>query len=591
MSILTKIKNALELIKLSFEMSPANFFVVLLGSLIAASKSLVIVFFPAVVVEMFISKKTFNSILIIIAVYASIILIADASEKAFSLLSTALGYKGNNKATLRVGQKSMCMDYAKWSEEEVFNKGVKAKTSTWIFSNTIDMLCENWICSIFTLIPVLYILSKLHYSVVIAISVLSIIELVVERKVDNKTHSLEEIKSKFNKKAQYNEQILSEIKYGKELRLYNSAWENIIEKFSQSKNDLLQITMKQRRLELLFQVLVTILSSFKEMLAYIFAVFQYLNGSISISQFLVFSGAIYQFTDAIKTFFETFNFMGELTEYYLDYKNFMNIPNNDADLNSDIDINFENDIELKNVWFRYYNTEKYALKNINLRIPYGSRIAIVGENGSGKTTLVKIIMRLYDINEGTINIDDNNIYKFNRDKYWELFAPVFQDYILHPFSLRENLSLSDKDNDKILWDLLSHFSLYDRVKNTSKGLDTFVTKQLDSEGTDFSGGERQKLAMVRAMYKGSPILVLDEPTAAMDPISELKYFDILQKETESKTALFITHRLASTKFADNIIVMDKGEIVEEGTFDDLIRANGTFSKLFGLQASYYQIQN
>lgn len=591
MSILTKIKNALELIKLSFEMSPANFFVVLLGSLIAASKSLVIVFFPAVVVEMFISKKTFNSILIIIAVYASIILIADASEKAFSLLSTALGYKGNNKATLRVGQKSMRMDYAKWSEEEIFNKGVKAKTSTWIFSNTIDMLCENWICSIFTLIPVLYILSKLHYSVVIAISVLSIIELVVERKVDNKTHSLEEIKSKFNKKAQYNEQILSEIKYGKELRLYNSAWENIIEKFSQSKNDLLQITMKQRRLELLFQVLVTILSSFKEMLAYIFAVFQYLNGSISISQFLVFSGAIYQFTDAIKTFFETFNFMGELTEYYLDYKNFMNIPNNDADLNSDIDINFENDIELKNVWFRYYNTEKYALKNINLRIPYGSRIAIVGENGSGKTTLVKIIMRLYDINEGTINIDDNNIYKFNRDKYWKLFAPVFQDYILHPFSLRENLSFSDKDNDKILWDLLSHFSLYDRVKNTSKGLDTFVTKQLDSEGTDFSGGERQKLAMVRAMYKGSPILVLDEPTAAMDPISELKYFDILQKETESKTALFITHRLASTKFADNIIVMDKGEIVEEGTFDDLIRANGTFSKLFGLQASYYQIQN
>ena len=582
-----KIRNAWELAVLSFKMSPGNFFVVLAGSLLQTTKALIGIAIPALLVDMIEKRQAFSRILAAIGVYAGILLLANASEKAFSLLSTSLGYRANNRATLSVGQKAMRMKYAEWENEKTFDESVKAKTSTWVFSNMTDMLCENWLSSIFTLIPLLYIFSQLHPALLVLLLLLIAVEILLERKMDARQYALEDEKAGRNKKALYDEQVLTDLKYGKELRLYH-ALPDALEKFHRSKTDVQEIEMQQQRLDLAFKLGVGGLTFVKTVLVYLFAAHQFFEGTLALAQFLLFAGAVYQFSEAIKTFVETFTYVEELAAYYASYRRFMEIPEEPLSPLPEAESGRPLDIELRDVWFRYPYADEYALKRINLKIPYGSKVAIVGENGSGKTTLAKVLLQLYPATQGEVCMGGKTAASGFLNEWWKTFSPVFQDYILHPYSLRENLAFLDSPNEDALWSLLRQHGMYDRIKACPAGLDTFVTKELDEEGTDFSGGEKQKLAMVRAAYKAAPIFLLDEPTAAIDPLAELSYFNQLRDVAASKTALFITHRMASAKFADTILVMDKGEIVEQGSFDELLQADGLFAKMFGLQSSYYQ---
>lgn len=246
------------------------------------------------------------------------------------------------------------------------------------------------------------------------------------------------------------------------------------------------------------------------------------------------------------------------------------------------------DIEFRNVSFRYPGQHEYTIKNLNLTIPYGSKLAIVGENGAGKSTFAKLLLRLYDPTEGEILAGGINIKKIDYTSYLKLFAPVFQDFKLHAYSLRENISFLDQNNDEFIWGLLKRQGMDQAVRNSSKGLDTFMTKELDEDGKDFSGGEKQRLAMVRALYKSAPVYVLDEPTSTIDPLAEESYFRNLNIETKAKTAIYITHRMASAKYSDIIIVMDNGEIVEQGNFTELIKRKEIFFHNFQLQSSLYK---
>lgn len=217
----------------------------------------------------------------------------------------------------------------------------------------------------------------------------------------------------------------------------------------------------------------------------------------------------------------------------------------------------------------------------------GEKIAFAGENGSGKTTLVKLLLRLYDVSLGEILLNGINIKEFQYEEYLRLFAPVFQDYQLHAYSLRENIAFLDQDRDERIWELLAENQMDGVIRDCPKGLDTYVTKLLDEEGRDFSGGEKQKLAMVRAQYKDADIFVLDEPTSAIDPIAEMEFFERVNDMTKNNTVVYVSHRMASTKFADQIFVLKDGELIEHGNYHALMEQNGVYAEMFKLQSSYY----
>uniref|UniRef100_UPI004055DABF ABC transporter ATP-binding protein n=1 Tax=Acetatifactor sp. TaxID=1872090 RepID=UPI004055DABF len=245
-------------------------------------------------------------------------------------------------------------------------------------------------------------------------------------------------------------------------------------------------------------------------------------------------------------------------------------------------------IEFRNVSFKYPNTDLYVLKNINTVIHNGEHISIVGENGAGKTTFVKLLCRLYDVTEGEILINGKNIQSVNIYDYMKLLSVVFQDYKLLAFSIKDNITLGEsEENDKIM-KLCELGGISDWVDSTDNKLDTILYKMFDKAGIEPSGGQAQKLAIVRALYKNAPVVILDEPTAALDPISEYEIYQHFDGLVGGKTAVYISHRLSSCRFCDRIIVFSDGTIAEDGTHQELVsKENGIYANMYHTQAKHY----
>ena len=255
------------------------------------------------------------------------------------------------------------------------------------------------------------------------------------------------------------------------------------------------------------------------------------------------------------------------------------------------DINLDQfEFKFENVSFKYPGHENYVLKNVNLTINDGTKLAVVGVNGAGKTTFIKLIMKLYEPNEGRILLNGVDIKEYNREEYFKLFSPVFQNVECFAMPIYQNISFAEEENtdmDKVNA-VLEQSGLKAKIDSYEKGIHTNLLKIFDKEGIDLSGGEKQRLAMARALYKGGKVVILDEPTAALDALAEDKMYREFEKMIQGKTAVFISHRLGSTRFCDNIAMFENGTVVEEGTHDELMAKNGKYAYMFQIQSQYYE---
>lgn len=245
-------------------------------------------------------------------------------------------------------------------------------------------------------------------------------------------------------------------------------------------------------------------------------------------------------------------------------------------------------IEFRNVSFKYPRTENYVLRNVNLKFKIGEKLAVVGMNGSGKTTFIKLLCRLYDPTEGEILLNNVDIRKYDYKEYISIFSVVFQDFKLFSFGLGQNVSASFHYNEELTKKCLEKAGFYGRLQSMKKGLETSIYKDLDEEGVEISGGEAQKIALARALYKNAPFIILDEPTAALDPIAEYEVYSKFNEIVQDKTAIYISHRLSSCRFCDVIAVFDGGQIVQRGVHDRLLQdTHGKYYELWNAQAQYY----
>lgn len=248
----------------------------------------------------------------------------------------------------------------------------------------------------------------------------------------------------------------------------------------------------------------------------------------------------------------------------------------------------EYEIEFRNVSLKYPNTETYALRNLSLRFTIGRRLAVVGMNGSGKTTMIKLLCRLYDPTEGEITLNGIDIRKYDYQEYVSLFSVVFQDFRLFSLPIGQNVAASTEVDVALAEECLKKAGFGERLRELPRGLDTCLYKDFDSDGVSISGGEAQKIALARALYKDAPFMVLDEPTAALDPIAEFEVYSRLNETIEDKTAVFISHRLSSCRFCDDIAVFHEGCLVQRGSHEELLaQKGGKYAELWNAQAQYY----
>lgn len=272
-----------------------------------------------------------------------------------------------------------------------------------------------------------------------------------------------------------------------------------------------------------------------------------------------------------------------------DFRSFMDFAGDDMDDGEEVPAAASYEFTFKNVSFRYPKADTYALKNLTLTLTPGERLAVVGLNGAGKSTFIKLLLRLYEPEEGEILLNGVNVNRYARESYYRLFAPVFQDVELFAFPLSENISMQEPqatDQDRA-FECLVKSGMEEKLEELPAGIDTEVLKVIHDDGTDFSGGEKQKIALARALYKDAPIVVLDEPTAALDALAESKLYQDFDQLIGEKTAVYISHRLSSTQFCSHVAMFEGGELTEYGTHKELLEQNGAYANMFHTQAQYY----
>lgn len=337
-------------------------------------------------------------------------------------------------------------------------------------------------------------------------------------------------------------------------------------------------------------VLTVALTLIRDGLAYGLLIYKISSGDMSASQFVFFFALIGQYSGYLFGIINTYNTMyrqslgvSDLREY-LDDKEYFNRGEG---------VPFDKkapEIEFQNVSFRYPGTDKFTLENISFKIRSGEKIAVVGLNGAGKTTLIKLLCGFYIPTEGKILVGGHEITEYNIDEYYKNISAVFQKIGLLPLSIKENITFGadGEQSEKRLARAVELSGLREKIDSLPGGIETKFDKTLYEDGTEFSGGETQKLAIARAVYKEAPIIVLDEPTAALDPIAENEVYQKYNSLTEEATSVFISHRLSSTRFCDRIFFIADGGIAEVGSHDELIAKKGEYYKLFEVQSRYYR---
>ena len=323
---------------------------------------------------------------------------------------------------------------------------------------------------------------------------------------------------------------------------------------------------------------------------YVFVGLKAWAGAFDIGAATQYIGAITALTGNLSELLASASLLRSNTPFLEDFFRYLDIPNSmyQGSLTTEKRADRQYEIEFRDVSFRYPGSETYALRHVNMKFRVGSRLAVVGENGSGKTTFIKLLCRLYDPQEGQILLNGIDIRKYNYRDYMEIFSVVFQDFQLLSQSIGSNVAGSIDYDPKKVEQALRQAGFGERLSTLPKGLDTAIYKELDPEGIDVSGGEAQKIAIARALYKDAPFIILDEPTAALDPLAEAEIYSRFNEIASDRTAIYISHRLSSCKFCDEIAVFDHGKVVQQGSHQSLLADKaGKYYALWHAQAQYY----
>ena len=395
------------------------------------------------------------------------------------------------------------------------------------------------------------------------------------------------------RKMNYLESTTKNFDFAKDIRLFNmsNAFFNQLSGVNETYKEL---NRKHHNRMVLWEVSLGSVLIIQKILMYTWLVFNVVTGAYQISDFVLYVGLVSTFHASVGYVNWIYSDMRTNSLMINDYRNFVDWKEDretaDEKDGHITEINLDKfEFRFENVSFKYPGHDNYVLKNVNLTIKDGEKLAVVGVNGAGKTTFIKLMMKLYEPSEGRILLNGVDIKEYNREEYFKLFSPVFQNVECFAMPIYQNISFAEEDKTDMnkINKVLEQSGLSEKINSYEKGIHTNLLKIFDKEGIDLSGGEKQRLAMARALYKGGKVVILDEPTAALDALAEDRMYREFENMIQGKTAVFISHRLGSTRFCDKIAMFEDGTIVEEGTHEELMAKNGKYAYMFGIQSQYY----
>lgn len=564
-------------------------FQIIIGALI----SLPPIIFPYLIIDELIKELNFYRVIILLFQFALSMIVLNCSNTYLN------SFNDSRSAFVRLDflsmyyKKCMTMEYKYTEDPEIVNSVERMCTIANGTDRGILGMTEKVIqlaSNIITLCIFTVILIKLNVLIPIIIFLCSGIVFIFQNKAKMYEYNNLNKKNKLFRKVSYFYNTMFNIEYGKDIRNFNLQ-KLLGNKFTSASVKFIRCFINIRKKFIHLAVVDFLCMLLREIVIYAYLIYAVLKNQITIGNFYLYLMLINTSAVLIKTVFENIAWIISENLVISEYRQFLALD--DDIMNTSMNEGVANEmkhieIEFRNVSFKYPRTNLYILKDINLRIRDGEKIAIVGNNGAGKTTFVKLLCKMFEPTNGEILINGVNINNYSKQEYYKLLSVVFQDYKSFAFSIEENIATQTDVNYDKLDEALVKSGLKEKVYNCPHNIKSNIDKQLETDGVIFSGGEYQKLALARAIYKEGKLFILDEPTSALDPIAEADLYENFNQVTQRNTTIFISHRLASTKFCDRIVVLNNGLITEIGTHEELIRLNQKYAEMFAVQARYYK---
>ena len=456
------------------------------------------------------------------------------------------------------------------------------------YSSSADFLdtCNQFLVCIVGVITSLTLVYKINILMILLIMATCVAEFFLLRFLNIKEKGVKNARSNVFVKFDYYYSLSKDLTAAKDIRLYGFT-DYFLYAVAGLIKELEKITSKYMHQSVKVGGTRALLNLIRELVAYAYLTYLVFQNRLSVSDFIFYFGIITGFSNWITNAVFLYSNLERCCNDCAAFREFVESKEESRE-KPNADFEKIDSIEFKNVSFTYPSAEKPTIKNMSFKVNESENIAIVGENGAGKTTAIKLLCGLYYPTEGDILINGKSSKDFSSDSYFDLFSAVFQDYEFLPMTVAENIcAKSDYDSEK-LYSALEQSGIADKIYSLDKKENSFMVKDVYKDAVDFSGGEKQKLLLAKAIYKDAPVLILDEPTAALDPIAENELYLKYNELTKGKLSFFISHRLSSTRFCDRILFIKDGKIAEEGTHEELMALKGSYYKMYQLQSYYYK---
>ena len=455
------------------------------------------------------------------------------------------------------------------------------------FSSGADFVeqCAHFLVCVIGVIASSVLLYKVNYFMILLILLTCVCEFFLLKILMTKQSETTDNYSKLSGKFEYFYKLSKNAEASKDIKLYGFS-DYLVKTAADFIYQIEHINAKYTKQSAAISGVRALLNLVRELVAYAYLTYLVLKNRLSVSDFIFCFGIITGFSNWIMNL--VFSFM-EISRCCTDcalYREF--VEESVSEGKPEVDFGEVRSIEFRNVFFTYPASDTETIRNMSFKVNKGENIAIVGENGAGKTTAIKLLCGLYYPSEGDILINGRSSREFSSDSYFDLFSAVFQDYCFMPMTIAENITAEQSYDKERLFAAFDKAGITDKINSLSEKENTLMVKDVYKNAADFSGGEKQKLLLAKAVYKNAPVLILDEPTAALDPISENELYLKYNELTEDKISFFISHRLSSTRFCDRILFIKDGAVAESGTHEELMAKKGAYYRMYQTQSMYYR---
>ncbi len=573
------------LLKTSFRMFKQMYFLTGFKSIFSTVAPFINLYFPKYILDELAAECRWRHIVFLIFLWALI-------NGAITLITELTTYifrpyedKNSDKEREFWNEINADMEYSKLENGAVADEKNRISSNIWLFGFQAKII--EIISIIIQLAGYTYIIATVHPCIIAFIFVIIYLNSVVSKKTQNIDFEYQKIIPKYGRAFNYLFNVLISFSYAKEVRI-NNATALVQSKYKENEKEYMGIYKDNLKKSFSIGVLSDVIMFCQILVIYGYGGYRAAKGEITIGDFTIFTGAVVMLISGVGSLISQILAIKHQSDYVDSYIAFTDavIPKEPENCVKEINKNTP-EIEFINVSFKYPGCDSYVLKNVSFKIKNGERLCIVGYNGAGKSTLIKLICKLYQPTEGRILFNGTDISKIRNEEYMPLLSVVFQDFNIYALSLKDNICLDRVFEEKRFYDAVTLCGLYDKLMTLPFGIETQITREYDENGIELSGGEGQKLATARAYYKNAPLVVLDEPTASLDPISESNMYKCFNSIIGNKTAIYISHRLASVKFCDNVLVMADGKVIGYGTHDELMSNNEIYREMYLKQSEYY----